>query len=268
MCRQVTDLDYNSSQQLDLYLTGEPGRPLVVCLHGGGFHAGSRCDERCSQSAALLVEAGINCASISYSLAPIEDRFAMWPRNLFDVADALVYLRDNADRHGYDFSRLGMLGFSAGCCLSNLYIQGGDRVFGHFGYETPVFNIDALVGFYGPYHFPNRQAERRSESEEINRYHSPSWWLRQDAVTGPPPVLHIQGDCDEVVLPDQHVAFQRDYQEKGHDFTAVLVDGFGHSFSPRDVNLAGKAIDLGPQITDFFSQHLLNIGGRRLQPEA
>lgn len=261
MTQRLTNLAYNGTQHLDLYLADEPGQPLVVCLHGGGFHAGSRIDERCSQSVALLVEAGFNCASISYSLAPIDDRFSMWPRNLFDVADALVYLRDHAKEHNYDFGRLGMLGFSAGCCLSNLYIQGSDKIFEHFAYDTPVFDVDALVGFYGPYHFPSRQPERRSELDEINRYHSPSWWLRNDTVANPPPVLHIQGDGDTVVFPDQHVAFQKDYREKGHDFTAVIVEGFGHSFSPRDTNASGRTINLSSRITGFFSLHLAAKNG-------
>ncbi|MCP4047591.1 MAG: alpha/beta hydrolase fold domain-containing protein [Gammaproteobacteria bacterium] len=258
MPRHIENLSFNSSQQLDLYLADKPGQPMVVCLHGGGFHSGSRSDERCRQSAALLLRAGFNCASISYSLAPLEDRFSMWPRNLFDVADALTYLHGHADIHGYDFNRPGMLGFSAGCCLSNLYIQGGANIFRHFGYETPVFKPAALVGFYGPYHFPSRQRERRSDDDEINRYHSPSWWLRQDTGYRPPPVLHIQGNKDTIVLPEQHFAFQNDYEVRGSHFKAMLLEGFGHSFAPMDTNQSGKSIDLGSDITRFFVRYLLS----------
>ena len=256
MTRQITDLAYNEKQNLDLYLAGTPGQPLVVCLHGGGFHAGSKDDIRCTQSAALLVEAGFNCASISYSLAPREDRFSMWPRNLFDVADALAFLHDQANRYNYDFGRFGMLGFSAGCCLSNLYIQGGKSIFAHFAYETRVFKPIALAGFYGPYDFSVRQAERRSDDPEINRYHSPSHWIRQNTTPNAPPVLHIQGDSDTVVYPDQHEAFHKDYEERGYEFKAVIVEGFGHSFAPLDSNGSGKTIDMRPELTDFFSVHL------------
>jgi len=257
MTRQIIGLAYNPTQCLDLHLADQPGRPLVICLHGGGFHAGSRNDERCSQSAALLVKAGFNCASVSYSLATRENRFSMWPRNLFDVADALAWLHAHAPEHGYDFHRFGMLGFSAGCCLSNLYIQGGNQLFNHFGYVTPVYCPSALVGFYGPYDFPSRQAERRSGSADIDRDHSPAYWLRQNGVACAPPVLHIQGDCDTVVHQQQHEAFQQDYLERGYVFKAIIVEGFGHAFAPADANASGKTIDLGPAITDFFSQHLV-----------
>lgn len=258
MIRQITNLAYNDTQKLDLYLVEKPGRPLVVCLHGGGFFAGSKADERCRQSANLLGKAGFNCASISYSLASRENRFSMWPRNLFDVADALAFLHDQADAYHYDLGRFGMLGFSAGCCLSNLYIQGGKNIFDHFAYETPLFIPAALAGFYGPYDFSIRQRERRSDDPEINRYHSPSYWLQQNAAPPATPVLHIQGDRDEVVYPDQHESFYRDYAERGFDFKAVLVGGFGHSFAPVDSNGAGETIDLRSELTDFFSRHLLD----------
>lgn len=261
MARQITDLAYNDSQQLDLYLVEQPGQPLIVCLHGGGFVSGTKDDRRCIQSAKLLNQAGFNCVSISYSLATADNRFSMWPRNLFDLADALVFLNRHAEEYGYDFKHFGLLGFSAGCCLSNLYIQGGKNIFQHFGYETPLFQPTALAGFYGPYDFSVRQAERRSDNEVINRYHSPSHWIRQHAGKNAPPVLHIQGDHDKVVYPDQHAAFQKDYQERGFDFKAVIVENFGHSFAPVDSNESGETIDLRSQLADFFSYHLTHRPG-------
>lgn len=256
MPRQVKDLAYNANQDLDLYLADEAQRPLVVCVHGGGFISGSRVDERCRQSAELLTRAGFNCASISYTLAPADNRFAAWPRNLFDVADALAFLHDGASEYNYDFDRIAMLGYSAGCCLSNLYIQGGGRIFEHFGYQVPTYCASALVGFYGPYDFTTRQAERRSTDPDVNQYHSPAYWIRRDMTTIATPVLHFQGDADTIVYPDQHRAFQQDYEKRGFSFTPVVVDGFDHAFALRDTNQAGRSIDLGPDILAFLKRHL------------
>jgi acetyl esterase/lipase len=256
MPTQLTDLAYNDSQRLDLHLADEPGRPLVVCVHGGGFTGGKKDDERCRQAVRLLTRAGFNCASVSYSLAPEGDRFAMWPRNLFDVADAIAFLHAKSTKHAYDCSRFGMLGFSAGCCLSNLYIQGGEALFKHFAYQTPVFPPAALVGFYGPYDFPSRQPERRSDDPEVNLYHSPSYWLRKRTGPRPPPVLHIQGDQDNIVYPDQHRAFEADCEQMAYSFKAIVAEGFGHSFAPVATNAAGVQIDLRRDITEFFERHL------------
>ena len=256
MARLLANLAYNSTQCLDLHLADEPGRPLVVCLHGGGFIGGDRNDERCRQAVSLLSKAGFNCASVSYSLAQESNRFAMWPRNLFDVADAISFLHAQSTENAYDCRRFGMLGFSAGCCLANLYIHGGAALFDHFGYATPVFRPAALVGFYGPYDFPSRQPERRSDNAEVNLYHSPSYWLRNSNGPAPPPVLHIQGDKDRIVFPDQHEAFKTDCEERSYNFKAIIAEGFGHSFAPVATNAAGSSIDLRRDITAFFERHL------------
>ena len=255
MKHEPTELKYNQKQHLDLYLQDQPGRPLVVCIHGGGFISGDKRDIRCRQSATLLTEAGFNCASIAYSLAPEAARFQMWPRNLFDLADAIAWLHDHAGEYGYNFERLALLGFSAGCCLANLYIQGGENIFNQFDYDTPVYAPVALVGFYGPYDFPSRQQERRSTDAQLNLEHSPSYWFRQSR-HNKPPVLHIQGNRDAVVYPDQHDMFQNDYETNGHHFEAVVIDGFGHSFAPSDSNATGQHIDVGPDIVSFLSKYL------------
>jgi len=255
MSRQFPNLKYNENQTLDLYLTERTGQPLVVCIHGGGFISGDKADKRCRQSAELLTANGLNCASLAYSLAPADKRFSKWPRNLFDIADAMVWLQNHASQYQYDFGRLGMLGFSAGCCLSNLYILGGSQIFDGFSYNTPVFKPLALAGFYGPYDFPSRQAERRSGDDKLNLEHSPSYWFKKNGQYAPP-VLHIHGNRDTVVYLDQHERFQSDYHSRNLSFKAIIVDGFGHSFAPRDTNESGHNIDLSQEIADFFSLHL------------
>ena len=253
---QLKDIDYNDSQRLDLYLSGQQGRPLVVCVHGGGFISGARDDERCTQASELLLDAGFNCASVSYSLADETDRFAQWPRNLFDIADAVAFLAGNRERFGYDLSRFAMLGFSAGCCLSNLYIQGGPAMLRQLGYEVPWHRPRALVGFYGPYDFTTRQRERRAANPEVNRLHSPRYWLLNSHGAAPPPVLHIQGDADAVVRPDQHERFRADCASREYPFEEFIAAGFGHSFAPRDTNARGEQLDTGPLITRFLERCL------------
>jgi acetyl esterase/lipase len=250
------DLSYNDAQRLDLYRVEQPGRPLVICVHGGGFVSGARDDYRCRQAAELLLNAGFNSASVSYALADETDRFARWPRNLFDVADAVDFLAVNGERFGYDASRFALLGFSAGCCLSNLYIQGGGAMLRQLGHEVTWHRPRALVGFYGPYDFTVRQPERRSADPEINRLHSPRHWLLNNRGRPPPPVLHIQGDEDEIVYPDQHRQFSEDCASRDFPFEGVIARGFGHSFAPRDTNAGGEELDTGPEIVRFLARYL------------
>lgn len=252
----LKDIEYNASQRLDLYRARAEARPLVVCVHGGGFISGARDDARCVQVAELLAGAGYNCASLSYALATESDRFACWPRNLFDVADAVAFLARQAARYGYDGSRLAMLGFSAGCCLSNLYIQGGPGMLRQLGHDVDYHRPRALIGFYGPYDFTVRQPERRSTDEETNRLHSPRHWLKNHRGEPPPPVLHVQGDADDIVHPDQHERFRDDCASRDYFFREIIAEGFGHSFAHRDTNARGEQLDTGPEILRFLERHL------------
>lgn len=249
------ELAYKQNQKLDLYHTEEPGRPLVICVHGGGFVSGGKDDKRCLQSAAFLTEAGFNCASVAYSLASDKNRFGQWPRNLFDVADAVMFLQDRSNGSHYDARNFAFLGFSAGCCLSNLYMQGEKALFEELGHEVKWYRPKALVGFYGPYDFTTRQAERRSSDPHINLLHSPRYWLDRRSDT-PPPVLHIQGDQDEIVYPDQHDRFRSDCRARNYPFEEIVARGFGHSFSPRDTNSQGDLLDSRLEIKRFLLQHL------------
>lgn len=254
----VTDLAFNRSRSLDVHRTEEQGRPLVICLHGGGFVSGDRGDDRCTQAAGLLARNGFNCATVSYSLAEPDDRFGAWPKNLFDVAEAVAFLRGQAGRFGFAMDRFAFLGFSAGCCLANLYLQGGSRLFRELGFDIEVYRPAALVGFYGPYDFSIRQAERRSSDPLLNRLHSPRYWLQRNVAEAPAPVLHIHGDRDDVVYFDQHEAFRADCKDRAYDFEEIVAGGFGHSFAPRDMNGRGEKIDLEADIVEFLRRHLLD----------
>lgn len=257
MPEPVEVLQFSNTRNLDLYRVAGMDRPTVICVHGGGFVSGSKADNRCIQAAELLSQAGFNCASVSYSLAENSDRFSMWPKNLLDVAQAVAYLHERSDQLNISMQRFAFLGFSAGCCLSNLYMQGGEALFRELGFELPFYRPAALVGLYGPYDFSIRQPERRSSNESVNRLHSPRYWLKKNEGLAPPPVLHIHGDLDDIVFLNQHQAFESDCEEKDYPFRGIVARGFGHSFAIRDSDPSGNTLDLTPDIISFLEPFLL-----------
>ncbi len=91
----------------------EPGLPLLLYLHGGGFTIGSVAthDILCRELARL---AGCMVVSIDYRLAP-EHKF---PIAHDDAWDALQWLAQNAARLGADPARLAVGGDSAGGTLA------------------------------------------------------------------------------------------------------------------------------------------------------
>ena len=91
----------------------EPGLPVLLYLHGGGFVIGGidTCEAMCRSVAA---QAGIAVVAIDYRLAP-EHKF---PAALDDTWDAIEWLRQEGTAHGLDASRMALGGDSAGGTLT------------------------------------------------------------------------------------------------------------------------------------------------------
>ncbi len=243
---------------LDLYLPDPSASPapLVVFIHGGGFFMGDKTDSRGVDTGSLMTESGYACASINYTLAPREDKFAKWPRNICDVADALIFLSTRGDEYSFDFSRFAVMGCSAGGTLAALYAFGGDALFNHIAYSVQTFRPRALISMYGPFNFLTRPRDRRSGNEMRDRDISPAYWLELADNAMCPPAMHIQGDLDKLVRPAQHEEFREAYTKRGLTVELIRIPNFGHAFRLRDTNSRGEKIDLGPPVLRFLGQYL------------
>jgi arylformamidase len=107
-------------QTLDLYLPAQtPGSkmPLYVFIHGGGWVIGNKAQAVHNKPEAFT-RAGFAVAAPNYRLAPrasIDDM-------LSDLAQALVMLRSQAAKYGYDPDRIILSGHSAGAHLAALLV--------------------------------------------------------------------------------------------------------------------------------------------------
>lgn len=104
------DLAYGDKplQKLDYFSANKPNAPLLIFVHGGYWQGGDKADV--SFVGAPYIQAGINVASINYSLAPaarIEDM-------VVEVRQAIVWLAEQAQTLGFDINRISLMGHSAG----------------------------------------------------------------------------------------------------------------------------------------------------------
>ena len=112
------DANLNS---LDIYLppAGEDddctGRPLVVWVHGGGWHEGDKTDD-IGDKVRLFTGAGYAFASVNYRLTDVtlEPPAPQYPVHDQDTADAVAWLVAHADALGVDAHQIALLGHSAG----------------------------------------------------------------------------------------------------------------------------------------------------------
>ncbi len=129
---------------LDLYMPAAADNPpLLVWVHGGAWRAGSRK----SVSSLTYVESGYALASVSYRLSGV----APFPAQSHDIKGAIRFLRANAGDYGYDASRIGILGSSAGAHLAALVgvTNGHSELEGDVGGNLDrSSDVDAVVAYF------------------------------------------------------------------------------------------------------------------------
>jgi arylformamidase len=168
--RVVRDLRYASVDgvdanllSLDLYLpaTGGdcPEAPLVVGVHGGGWHRGDKA-RFTGDKASVFNEQGWAFASVNYRLTdPAVTPAVRYPTHNEDVATAVGRLVDHARRYDLDPDRLALLGHSAGAGIvaavttDERYLEAQGLSLGAISCSVPIdtegFDVSARIGSGG-----------------------------------------------------------------------------------------------------------------------
>ena len=271
--RTLKNLDYvgdgNERQMIDLYLpeaAAADGKrpPLVVFVHGGGWWKGDRATgEGWLKS---LVESGdFAGATIGYRLS----NEAIWPSQAHDCKAAIRWLRANADKYGYDGSRMAVWGTSAGGHLVSMLgtSAGNAELEGTLGAHTDVSSkVQAVVNFFGPTRLlPGEGAASKKRGEvtdsapaklfggapndrkELARSASPLFDVSKDDA----PMIHFHGTKDGLVPFDQSVAFHAALEKADVESALITMEGAGHGFQKNQVL---------PLVTRFVRAQLLGEG--------
>ena len=207
----------NVSLKLDVITAGPLAtvRPTLIYFHGGGLVEGTK--EGALLNALPYLARGMNTVNVEYRMAP--DSLA--PAAVQDGRCALHWVYDNADKYGFDTSKIVVAGHSAGGYLALMT-----------GMLDPTYNFDnectrlpadwregsirdvkvaAIVNFFGITDFvdllqgPNtrnfavRWFGDLPNRMELARQVSPLTYVRK----GLPPIISLDGDKDPIV-PYQH----------------------------------------------------------------
>lgn len=223
---------------LDLFLpSNEPNPFLIVWVHGGAWHSGSRA----TPPTALLAK-GYAIASIDYRLS-VEARF---PAQVHDIKAAIRFLRGNAKKYGYRSDQIVVWGASAGGHLAALVgmTNGHPELEGSLGdYLDQSADVQAVVDFYGPTNFlsilnqstPHGISVRApalalllgrpvEQVPDLAKLASPVFQV--DA--SDPPLFIAHGDQDNQVPINQSLELQGAYEALGLKVQMEVVHGAGH----------------------------------------
>ena len=149
----VSDIPYgreSSQQALDIVVPkGDPPWPVLVYIHGGGFHEKDKRDY--SYMVGRFAREGFVVFNINYRLAPRHK----FPYAFQDVCRAIRWAYDNAGRYGGDGHRMFLAGDSTGAHLASMYaaaIQSRELMSSLSMEEgIPPEHLKGLLLFYGVY---------------------------------------------------------------------------------------------------------------------
>ena len=221
--------------------------PAVLCIHGGGFRAGSR--EGYNKLCLTLAQRGFVAATISYRLAPMHQ----FPAAVHDTKAAVRWLRANAAKYGIDPARIGVTGGSAGGHLAQfLGVTAGVKEFE--GTDNPGFSsaVTCVVNVYGPSDFTKSYGKSvdahvvlpmwlGGDVETARAKHiqsSPLNWVTPNAA----PTLIQHGTEDKYVAYEQAVWMRDRLAACGVPVELQTLEGAGHGFKGADAEKAEAAL--------------------------
>ncbi len=157
----------NRGLTLDLFLPpSESTRaPLVVLIHGGGWHSGSPAQYRAH--ALRFVEYGFAAATIEYRLSDE----ARHPAAVLDCQEAVRWLKQQADQFNLDRNRVAVFGGSAGAYLAAMLAVGTIEASlepGGYSWTTDSPLVEAAIIVAGPTYLEYSGAIAESLTEDSN----------------------------------------------------------------------------------------------------
>lgn len=239
--------------------TGQGPFPAIVCIHGGGFRAGSR--EGFNRLCLDLAQHGYVAVTVSYRLAPKYQ----FPAAVHDVKAAVRWMRANANKYNIDPNRIGTTGGSAGGHLAQFLGVTSDvgNFEGNGGNADYSSSVGCVVNFYGPSDFTksydasvdaaevlplflggNVQQKRRRHIEA-----SPLYWVTPNSA----PTLCIHGTEDSYVAHEQAVWLIDRLKASQVEASLMTINGADHGFR-------GATKEVRAEIEEariaFFDKHL------------
>ena len=221
----------------DVYIPKVPGKkPAVVVVHGGGWENRSGdmrniCDD--------LARAGFVVLNTTYRLAPKN----VYPKAVEDVRDAVVWLKQNAEKYEIDVNNISGWGYSAGAHL--ILLAGIDGSLGLKSIVAGGTPADLTV-------WPKSKLVKQFIGKDIEK--NESLWREASPVNHvtdkSPPLFLYHGEWDKLVEHGQMLRMRDAMLAKNRHVETHTVNSLGHVFvylfSQESVELGIKFLKSQP----------------------
>lgn len=230
--------------------------PAVICIHGGGFRAGTR--DGYDGLIRQLAERGYVAVTVTYRLAPKYP----FPAAVYDVKAAVRWMRANAAKYHINPDKIGATGGSAGGHLAQYLgvTAGVKELEGDEGNLSQSSRVSCVVNFFGPSDLTRSYGKSVDAAEVLplflggdveharakHIYASPLYWVTPTAA----PTLCVHGTKDPYVAYEQAVWLVDKLLATGVEAELVTMQGAGHGFGGEQAKQADAALFA------FFDKHL------------
>lgn len=138
-------------------------RVAILIIHGGGWRSGNRTQHY--PLAQKLASLGYVCFTPEYRLSTE----ALFPAAIYDIKDAIRWVRKNAEKYNTDPSKVVAMGFSAGGELSAFMGTTGDMpLFEGIDFTEVSSKVNAVVDIDGTLSFTHPDAREGDDSKRIS----------------------------------------------------------------------------------------------------
>jgi len=201
---QISDVVYSKdkgrSLHLDVFFNRTKKRnPAIIMIHGGGWRSGNK--NQMQVLAQEITSKGYSCFTIEYRLS-LE---AKYPEGIYDVKNAIKFIRDNAKKFNVDPNKIAVLGCSSGGQMAALIGTTNDNpAFDDVQNKSKasskvnaIINIDGVLAFKHPESSEGDMAAfwlKGTSAENPENWKNASALSHTDKNT--PPTLFINSSID------------------------------------------------------------------------
>ncbi len=212
--------------------------PLIFFAHGGGWISGFRNQPNNVSWCKFLASRGFATISIDYRLAMRNNMETI----LTDYADALDFVKKNADKLRINKDDIVLMGLSAGGHLALLYAS----YYTFMNNETKMKGIKGVCVYYSPSDLRDMFAKEQKSlfarfatmttlkgipknKPDLYSYYSPIEWISERMI----PTLVVHGRKDMVVPYNSSISLVSKLKSKNIPCRFLLHKAGGHGFETQ-----------------------------------
>lgn len=184
--------------KLDAFINTSENNPAVILVHGGGWKSGDK--SHMKPMAQYIASKGYSCFAIEYRLSDE----AQYPEGIFDIKQAIQFIKANALKFHVDTTKVAVLGTSSGAQMASLVgtTNNNSKFEEKTGYKTStevqaIINLDGILAFKHP---KSKEGKMASWWLDGTYKEKPEIWKEASALThideNTPPTLFISSQYE------------------------------------------------------------------------